>query len=850
VVALVGLLCRSVAVSVVAVALGWFALVGGAYAATAGPFTFGGQATIDAGAPYGLPAALDTMSCPSGGLCVGDTGVFGQIVSSTNPSSNSASDWLQFPTAQITGKTFSYSIGGVSCVMQAAAPFCLATGTDPMDPSPGGNAVFLRSTNPAGGAPAWQAQRFAPSPPLDVLAPACAAGASTTVCIGGSGSILWASGDAANPNAGEEVGSDAFAFAGFACPSSALCFAAQQRGTVLSSATPGSATSWFSATSSSTGLSSITGFSCPTTTFCIATGLNNGANEIATSTDPGDATPAWTVSTPSVPVSAVSCAPDAALAGPKVICFSSDGSATDVSTDGGTTWVAETLASGFSNAFACAGANASLCVAGTSSGQVSSTTDAAQGASASWTSPLLVVPGENPVLLFSQSCPSSGLCVGGDLAGRILTSTNPTGGAAAWSSSLVDPNGGGIVNLACASSSACVAFDANGSVLTSSNPSGGGATWAAPSTSVDANGISALACPSVGVCVATDFGGDVLTSSTPPFARGSWSAPASIPGANDIAALACPSSTNCIALDASGHVYTSTSPPFGATTWSSSPSSIDPFPTYLLACPSSSACIGIDVEGRVLTAGAPFSAANWSAPSASSIDPGNTILQLACPTRSTCIAADDNGNVLTSTTPPFGASASWSSSTVDPFRIVTGLSCSLNVFCVIGDDAGNVLAGTETASAPAGTGPPASSTPTAVAPTPSCTIRAKSANVLLPPAKKATHKRNRRRPKPGTLSFVVRCNQTVAVTLQGKLTELVKGSRGKRRHKTFVLPRARGSAQAGVAVTLTVKLPRSALTALGAHARESVKVTLTATDVGGTSITAATIRKLKPVATH
>src|SRR5262249_31561979 len=161
-------------------------------------------------------------------------------------------------------------------------------------------------------------------------------------------------------------------------------------------------------------------------------------------------------STPSVPVTAVSCAPDAALSGPKVICFSSNGSTSSVSTDGGATWVAESLDSGSSNAFACAGVSASLCVGGTSSGKVSSTTDAAQGSSATWTSPLVVAPGENPVLLFSQSCPSSSLCVGSDLAGRILTSTNPVGGAGAWSSSLVDPNGGGIFNLACASSSACV----------------------------------------------------------------------------------------------------------------------------------------------------------------------------------------------------------------------------------------------------------------------------------------------------------------------------------------------------------------------------------------------------------
>ena len=364
---------------VLAVTLVCSGFVGAADAATAGPFTFGGQATVDTGAPYGLPAALDTMSCPSSGLCVGDTGGFGQIVSSTNPGGSSASDWSQFGTAQIAGKTSNYSIGGVSCVMQGAAPFCLATGTDPTDSTLPGNAVFLRSTNPAGGASAWQVQRFAPSPPLDVLAPACAAGVSTTVCIGGSGSILWASGDAANPNAGGEVGWNAAPFAGFACPSAVLCFVAQQQGTVLSSTTPGNAFSWTSATSSSTGLSSITGFSCPTTTFCIAAGSVGGANRIATSTNPGAATPTWNVSTPSVFVSTVSCAPDAALLGPKVICFSSNGSTTSVSTDGGATWVAETLASGSSNAFACAGANASLCVAGTSDGQVSSSDQCRHG---------------------------------------------------------------------------------------------------------------------------------------------------------------------------------------------------------------------------------------------------------------------------------------------------------------------------------------------------------------------------------------------------------------------------------------------------------------------------------------
>jgi hypothetical protein len=122
--------------------------------------------------------------------------------------------------------------------------------------------------------------------------------------------------------------------------------------------------------------------------------------------------------------------------------------------------------------------------------------------------------------------------------------------------------------------------------------------------------------------------------------------------------------------------------------------------------------------------------------------------------------------------------------------------------------------------------------------------------VLLPSARNATDARKTRPPKPGTLWFVVRCNQTADVTLQGKLTELVETKYGRKRRNTFLLTRTHGSAQADIAVTLTVNLPRTALTPLRAHAHESVEVTLTADDVNGTSITTATIPSLKPVVTH
>lgn len=920
-----GIAVRGLARVCVLVFLGLW-LVTPAGAAAMGPFAFGGPALIDTGAPYGEPSPFNTMSCPSATLCVGDTGSFGQIVSSTNPGSASAGDWSQFPTAQISGRAVDYSLGGVSCVIQGATPFCLAAGTDPTDNTVGGNAVFLRSTDPSGGPSAWQVQRSAPSPPLDATAPACAAGASGIVCVDGGGSLLWASSDASNPVAGGETGWGAAPFAAFACATANLCFAAQQRGTVLSSTTPGNLSSWPSATSSSTGLSSITGISCPTTTFCIVAGKVGSAYRIATSTNPGAATPTWSISTPSVPVTAISCAPDTNLAAPEVICFSSNGSTTSVSTDGGSTWVSESFASGATNAFACAGTTASLCIAGTSGGQVAHSLNAASGASATWSSPLPGAPGRNPVLLSAQSCPSSSVCVASDGAGRILTSTNPGGGAGAWGSSLVDPNGGGIFNLACASSHACVAFDDKGSVLGSTNPAGGASTWSGPSSSIDPNGILNLSCTSAGVCVATDLKGNVLTSSKPPFAAASWSTPSSIAGSSFISALTCPSSTACVGIDAAGHIYTSATPPFAPGSWSGSGSSIDPATIADIACPSSSLCLAIDSQGRVLTATAPFAAANWSAPSLSSIDANNTVTQLACPTSTLCIAADDNGNVLTSTSPPFGSG--WSSVSVDPFSVITGLACTSTVICVIGDDGGNVLPGTltipvsssppvitgtatvgktlvgahgtwtnnptgfldrwldcdtagtscapiagaagltytlkgsdaghtvrleETASNLAGAGQPAHSAPSAVV-TPgrarktSCTVRAKSASVLLPPPTHGAKPLKRKpRGKPGTMSFAVRCDQSAKITLQGELTELTEPRHGKPHSKAFSLPIARGSVRSSVTLTLTIALPRAALAALRGRVRERVKVIVTATNASGRSTSIVTIPRLRPV---
>jgi hypothetical protein len=174
-------------------------------------------------------------------------------------------------------------------------------------------------------------------------------------------------------------------------------------------------------------------------------------------------------------------------------------------------------------------------------------------------------------------------------------------------------------------------------------------------------------------------------------------------------------------------------------------------------------------------------------------------------------------------------------------------------YTLTSSDVGHTIRLVETASNAAGAGQPTSSVPTALvvaapkpAHKPSCTIRAKSASVLLPPRKTNAH-HNKSRRSTGRVSFVVRCDQAAKVTLRGRLIEVVK--RGSSHRKAFSLPGAHGSARENLPLTLTINIPRAALTALRAHAHESVTVTLSATDANGNGKAAAKIPRLKPVST-
>ena len=92
-----------------------------------------------------------------------------------------------------------------------------------------------------------------------------------------------------------------------------------------------------------------------------------------------------------------------------------------------------------------------------------------------------------------------------------------------------------------------------------------------------------------------------------------------------------------------------------------------------------------------------------------------------------------------------------------------------------------------------------------------------------------------------TVSVAAKCDQAVSVTLTGALTEKL----AKHRTKVLALGHVNASLVAGVAKTLVLKIPASALKALAHGTKESATFTLTATNANGTVRSTAAIQKLK-----
>jgi hypothetical protein len=172
---------------------------------------------------------LAAVSCPSTSLCVAVSGgpslgnTDGKVITSTNPASGS------WQTIQLAG---SPNLRGVSC---GTTTLCVAVARE--------GRIFV-STNPAGGASAWQAVGT-PGGPGDLEGVSCVA---TSLCAAGnaSGNILTStnpSGSAAGW--GEANGGASVQITSISCPTALRCVAVDNNGDVLTSTDPnGGASSW------------------------------------------------------------------------------------------------------------------------------------------------------------------------------------------------------------------------------------------------------------------------------------------------------------------------------------------------------------------------------------------------------------------------------------------------------------------------------------------------------------------------------------------------------------------------------------------------------------------------------
>ncbi|HTT94598.1 MAG TPA: hypothetical protein VMF55_07990 [Solirubrobacterales bacterium] len=347
---------------------------------------------------------------------------------------------------------------------------------------------------------------------LAVVAPAAAAGWTTTRLPGGPGELF---------------------LLGVDCPTTSFCAAVGTQNLIATSTDPsGGPAAWHTVYAgegrfedSVTGASVISGrqvqgVSCPSSRLCVAV---TTLGQIYASTDPTGPASAWSVaelkpSGSNIHLYGVSCPTES-------LCVAVSGRRTNrgkvlTSTDptgGVAAWQEADLGEQFDlRAVSCS--SATLCVAAGANGELVASTDPTGGPGA-WTS-LGPLGGS---LLQSIDC-AAGVCLAGNAGGNLLAAGEPTRpGSWRTASSGASVQ---VTGTACASAGACLAVDNNGDVVVSTEPTAPQPHWrltnvrpysegAEEPGSVDANGLFGASCPSVELCVLVGSRGTILTSAEP-----------------------------------------------------------------------------------------------------------------------------------------------------------------------------------------------------------------------------------------------------------------------------------------------------------------------------------------------
>jgi sugar lactone lactonase YvrE len=129
-----------------------------------------------------------------------------------------------------------------------------------------------------------------------------------------------------------------------------------------------------------------------------------------------------------------------------------------------------------------------------------------------------------------------------------------------------------------------------------------------------------------------------------------------------------------------------------------------------------------------------------------------------------------------------------------------------------------------------------------------CTLKPNGNKVLLA-APKAKAKKGAPTVMPGAVTLTVKCDAPGKVKLTGTLTELIgkKPKHGKQKSKTYKLRPVNGAVKLGCALTLKVKLPVAAVTALGNGGKESATFTAVETGARGGGRATAKIAALAAI---
>ncbi len=285
--------------------------------------------------------------------------------------------------------------------------------------------------------------------------------------------------------------------------------------------------------------------SCQTSTNCVAVGGdNNLVDVIATSTDGGSSWVQSSVASGEPELNAVTCASS-------TTCIAVGNGATVTSSDGGATWTTRAIPTPNTTLLGVSCPSSTSCVSvgvspgndGPYGGQLLFSSDGG----ATWIVPTL--PNEVGAL-GSVDCPSATFCVA--VGAQILVSND---GGQTWTAQFVDGGTGILRSVSCSSSTDCVAIGANPLGATDAQTAAfgigttdGGTTWNPITLPAGSWSVNAISCSNEVDCT---VGGLSVSGDTAPAWASTdggmtWSSVDLPSGVSAIGALSCQSASHCV----------------------------------------------------------------------------------------------------------------------------------------------------------------------------------------------------------------------------------------------------------------------------------------------------------------